>query len=257
MSTRWFAVWRRNFLVWRKLFAAAVLSNLADPLIMLFGLGYGLAITELVVAPAMPSITARAGGVMLPITRAIAEILGSRPDDESRSKVGSYLILCAFHANIMTAGMFVTAMAGNPLAVKLAADQGVTISWTGWALAALAPGLLCLALIPPLLMWITRPQVRETPDATARRLQEAGFAEISTWLTDEPTRVAPGDTLDAYLEAICLRTYLARRPSRGRVGQCPEVGVPGQDQPRDQDAAQRDHRLLRGDDGGALRPDRQ
>ena len=39
---RWIAVWRRNFLVWRKLMAAAVLSNLADPLIMLFGLGYGL-----------------------------------------------------------------------------------------------------------------------------------------------------------------------------------------------------------------------
>jgi lipooligosaccharide transport system permease protein len=29
-------------LVWRKLMAAAMLSNLADPLIMLFGLGYGL-----------------------------------------------------------------------------------------------------------------------------------------------------------------------------------------------------------------------
>ncbi len=39
---RWLSVWRRNFLVWRKLIAAAVLSNLADPLIMLFGLGYGL-----------------------------------------------------------------------------------------------------------------------------------------------------------------------------------------------------------------------
>jgi lipooligosaccharide transport system permease protein len=39
---RWIAVWRRNFLVWRKLFFAAVLTNLADPLIMLFGLGYGL-----------------------------------------------------------------------------------------------------------------------------------------------------------------------------------------------------------------------
>ena len=48
------------------------------------GLGYGLATTELVVAPAMPSITARAGGVLLPITRAIAEILGSRADDGSR-----------------------------------------------------------------------------------------------------------------------------------------------------------------------------
>ena len=39
---RWIAVWRRNFLVWRKLFVASVLSNLADPLIMLFGHGYGL-----------------------------------------------------------------------------------------------------------------------------------------------------------------------------------------------------------------------
>ena len=39
---RWIAVWRRNFLVWRKLVIASVLSNLADPLILLFGLGYGL-----------------------------------------------------------------------------------------------------------------------------------------------------------------------------------------------------------------------
>jgi lipooligosaccharide transport system permease protein len=42
MNTRWISVWRRNMLVWRKLIAAAILSNLADPLIMLFGLGYGL-----------------------------------------------------------------------------------------------------------------------------------------------------------------------------------------------------------------------
>ncbi len=39
---RWVAVWQRNFLVWRKLFIASVLTNLADPLILLFGLGYGL-----------------------------------------------------------------------------------------------------------------------------------------------------------------------------------------------------------------------
>lgn len=39
---RWVPVWRRNFLVWQKLLAASVLGNLADPLIMVFGLGYGL-----------------------------------------------------------------------------------------------------------------------------------------------------------------------------------------------------------------------
>ena len=42
IELRWVAVWRRNMLVWRKLMAASILTNLADPLIMLFGLGYGL-----------------------------------------------------------------------------------------------------------------------------------------------------------------------------------------------------------------------
>src|SRR3970040_2050179 len=42
MGLRFVAVWRRNFLVWRKLAIPSILGNLADPLIMLFGLGYGL-----------------------------------------------------------------------------------------------------------------------------------------------------------------------------------------------------------------------
>jgi DASS family divalent anion:Na+ symporter len=136
------------------------------------GLGYGLALTELVVAPAMPSITARAGGVMLPITRAVSEVLGSEPNDPSRTKVGRYLILCAFHANIITAGMFITAMAGNPLAVKLAADQGVTISWMDWTLAAFGPGILCLMVIPLVLLRLAPPEIVETPNAPALAQRE-------------------------------------------------------------------------------------
>jgi lipooligosaccharide transport system permease protein len=42
LSLRWIAVWRRNVLVWQKLAIPSILGNLADPLIMLFGLGYGL-----------------------------------------------------------------------------------------------------------------------------------------------------------------------------------------------------------------------
>lgn len=41
-SLRWVAVWRRNWLVWRRLAVPSILGNLADPLIMLFALGYGL-----------------------------------------------------------------------------------------------------------------------------------------------------------------------------------------------------------------------
>ncbi|HUN67322.1 MAG TPA: ABC transporter permease [Burkholderiales bacterium] len=42
LSLRFVAVWRRHFLVWRKLAIPSILGNLADPLIVLFGLGYGL-----------------------------------------------------------------------------------------------------------------------------------------------------------------------------------------------------------------------
>ncbi|PDT50626.1 MULTISPECIES: ABC transporter permease [Sinorhizobium] len=38
----WIAVWRRNYLAWRKVALASILGNLADPMIYLFGLGLGL-----------------------------------------------------------------------------------------------------------------------------------------------------------------------------------------------------------------------
>ena len=41
-NLRWLFVWRRNFLVWKKLAIPSVLGNLADPMIYMFGLGYGL-----------------------------------------------------------------------------------------------------------------------------------------------------------------------------------------------------------------------
>ncbi|MFN6961052.1 MAG: ABC transporter permease [Rhodocyclaceae bacterium] len=42
LSWRALSVFRRNLLVWRKLAAPSLLGNLADPMIYLFGLGYGL-----------------------------------------------------------------------------------------------------------------------------------------------------------------------------------------------------------------------
>jgi lipooligosaccharide transport system permease protein len=42
ISTRFGQVWRRNFLVWRKLAIPSMLGNLADPMLYMLGLGYGL-----------------------------------------------------------------------------------------------------------------------------------------------------------------------------------------------------------------------
>ena len=42
LSLRWIPVWRRNQLVWRKLAIASVLGNIADPLLYMVALGYGI-----------------------------------------------------------------------------------------------------------------------------------------------------------------------------------------------------------------------
>jgi lipooligosaccharide transport system permease protein len=41
-SLRWLPVWQRNFQVWKKLAGPSILGNLADPLLYMLGLGYGL-----------------------------------------------------------------------------------------------------------------------------------------------------------------------------------------------------------------------
>ena len=141
------------------------------------GLGYGMLATDLVLAPAIPSNTARAGGVIYPIVRSLSASYGSEPDDGTARRMGSYLTLTAFHGNVVTSAMFVTAMAANPLAVELAGSAGVHISWGRWALAALLPGLVSLLLVPLVLFKLHRPEVTRTPAApqeAKRKLTEMG-----------------------------------------------------------------------------------
>jgi len=42
LSLRFFPIWRRHFLVWRKVAATSIIGHIADPMIYLLGLGYGL-----------------------------------------------------------------------------------------------------------------------------------------------------------------------------------------------------------------------
>ncbi len=129
-----------------------------------------MAITDLILAPATPSNTARLGGVLYPIISSLSREENSTPEsDESRRRLGTYLAFSATQVNVVTSAMFVTAMAGNPIAVQAAADQGIDISWGGvWALAALVPGLISLAAVPWVLSKIWRRRSRRPPEAPPR-----------------------------------------------------------------------------------------
>jgi hypothetical protein len=60
------------------------------------GLSYGLTLSEALIAPAMPSTTARAGGIFLPIIKSLSLSAGSKPGDTSSKKLGSYLVQSQF-----------------------------------------------------------------------------------------------------------------------------------------------------------------
>jgi divalent anion:Na+ symporter, DASS family len=149
------------------------------------GLSYGLVASDLVLAPAIPSNTARAGGVVFPILVSIAKAYGSNPDDGTHRKLGAFLTKAAFQGTIITSAMFLTAMAANPLAAELAGAQGIEITWGSWAIAALVPGIISLILIPLLIYKIYPPEITETPAASqiARdKLAEMGKMKTSEWI---------------------------------------------------------------------------
>lgn len=129
------------------------------------GLAYGLSIADLILAPATPSNTARCGGVIYPIASSLALSFDSKPNDPSRKKMGSYLIASIGNVNDITAAMFVTAYAANPLILKLASGFGVDLTWGSWFMAAIGPALVSLILVPFVLYIIMKPEIKKTPEA--------------------------------------------------------------------------------------------
>lgn len=149
------------------------------------GLSYGLIATEMILAPAIPSSTARGGGVIYPILLSVAEAYGSNPDDGTARKLGAFLTKTSFQTLIVSSAMFLTAMAANPLSVKFAAEQGVEISWGLWALAASVPGIISLIVVPLLLYKLYPPEIKETPQAVQMakdKLKEMGKTTTQEWI---------------------------------------------------------------------------
>lgn len=150
------------------------------------GLSYGIAATELLLAPAIPSITARAGGIIYPIVKALSISFDSTPERHSQRKIGSFLILTAYYVSLITSAMFVTAMAANPLIVAMLGDIGITVSWGQWALAASVPGLLSLILIPYIVFKLYPPDIKDTPQAREMaydHLKSMGSMSRYEWIT--------------------------------------------------------------------------
>lgn len=137
----------------------------------MLGVAYGLALSDLVLGPGIPSASARGGGIMYPITQSIATAYQSEPGPTAR-KAGAFLMLCVSQIDAIVCTMFLTAMAGNPLVAELARSQGVEISWTIWFVGAIVPGIASLILLPLVLWFFYPPELKKTPEIPGIARQE-------------------------------------------------------------------------------------
>lgn len=149
------------------------------------GLGYSVIATDMLIAPAFPSNTARSG-VLYPIVYGLAHDCGSKVGDGTHRKAGSYLMMTSMAGLTISSGLWLTAMAVNPVGVEIAAKMGIHISFIQWLLYALVPTLVAFALIPWFLYRVYPPELKETPEAPEMAhaaLQKMGPVSRNEWIT--------------------------------------------------------------------------
>lgn len=148
------------------------------------GVAYSLALSDCTLAGIIPSNAARSGGVVLPILRSIAELYDSQPGETSR-RLGAYLMVAVYQSICVTAAMFFTGQASNPLAAQMAGQFGFTVTWAGWFIAGVVPGFLSLAAVPWVVMKLYPPEIRHTPRArefASEELRKMGPMKRQEWI---------------------------------------------------------------------------
>ncbi|WP_316899821.1 anion permease [Pseudodesulfovibrio indicus] len=136
------------------------------------GLGYAIAFSDAILAPFMPSNTARSAGTIYPIASNIPPMFDSTPDKDPR-RMGAYLSWVGISATCVTSSMFLTALAPNLLAVDLIQkSSGIAISWGDWA-AVMIPAMLPLFILTPWLGYVLYPPtLKHSPEAPAWAAEE-------------------------------------------------------------------------------------
>jgi DASS family divalent anion:Na+ symporter len=139
------------------------------------GLSYSLILSDVTLAPSIPSNAARAGGVILPILRSLTELYGSMPGPTA-ALLGTFLFTAVYQGECIVAAMFFTGQASNPLAANLAASVAqVNMTWASWFAAGIVPGAISIITAPWIIFRLLPPKIRRTPEAAhfARRELEA------------------------------------------------------------------------------------
>lgn len=130
------------------------------------GLAYALVATDTVLASVVPSNAARAGGIVYPVARSVAEAYDSTPGP-TRRRLGAFLMKAVYQSDVVACAMFLTGQASNVIIAKFALSTGgVELTYTKWLIGGIVPGIVSLLLVVYLIYRIYPPEVTHTPQAT-------------------------------------------------------------------------------------------
>jgi DASS family divalent anion:Na+ symporter len=153
--------------------------------------------------------------------KSLASTYGSEPGSTA-GRIGTFLMLNAYQIHSVTCSMFLTSMVANPLIAQLTKETvNIEITWAGWAIAALVPGLISFFVMPYIVYRLTKPEIRETPEAVElaqNELKKMGplsrherivlgvfFSVFGLWITGSRTGLEP--TVVAFL-GLCIMLIL-------------------------------------------------
>src|SRR5947209_5347468 len=96
------------------------------------GLGYALVGTDMLLASVIPSNAARAGGVIFPIAKSIAETYDSKPG-ATAERLGAFLMTLLYQCDVIICATFLTGQASNVLIAKFAKQvTGIELTYGRW-----------------------------------------------------------------------------------------------------------------------------
>jgi DASS family divalent anion:Na+ symporter len=145
------------------------------------GLGYALVLTDMLLAMVIPSTGARAGGIIYPVAKSLAEAYESRPG-VSAGRLGAFLMPLVYQCDVIVCAMFLTGQASNVLIAKFASEvTGIQLTYSQWAIGAVVPGVLSLLAFPLLLYRIFPPEVKHTPAAAELAAAELKLMGRMAW----------------------------------------------------------------------------
>lgn len=145
---------------------------------------YATTMVNNLLAPFTPSNTAR-GALLCGVTDSLCDSLGFVRGE----KKGDHTIMLAnMYINTTNTFMFLTAMGGNMLCVKIIAEAtGHTVTWMEWFYAGFVPGVPLLILFPYLVYRMFPMQMPATgvsgSEMARRKLQELGPMSRAEWST--------------------------------------------------------------------------